>query len=97
MRVKNKDGTFSREFSSDIEGGFEVTALQVVELQIALNKAGQVGADGNVLAEDDIWGPNSEFALVNGLTELEASGGLTEGEVKALIAGTALVPSEGPQ
>ena len=97
MKVKNKDGTFSREFSSDIEGGFEVTALQVIELQVALNKAGQVGADGNALTEDDIWGPNSEFALVNGLIACEAGGGLTEGEVKVLIADTALVPREGPQ
>ena len=97
MKVKNKDGTFSREFSSDIEGGFEVTAIQVVELQVALNKAGQLGADGDVLDEDDRYGPNTEFALVNGFSELESGGGLTEGEVKVLIAGTALVPGEGPQ
>lgn len=97
LQVKNKDGTISHGFSSDFEGGFEVTALQVVQLQVALNKADQLGADGNALDEDDVWGPNSEFALVNGLTALVATGGLTEGEVKALIAGTTLVPDETPQ
>ncbi len=97
LHVKNKDGTVSHEFSSDIEGGFEVAALQVIQLQVALNKAGQTDKDGNRLDEDDIWGPNSEFALVNGLTALEAKGGLSEGEVKALIVGTALVPDDSAQ
>ena len=91
MQVKNKDGTLGTEFTSDIEGDFNMASIQVIEMQIALNKAGQLGANGQPLVEDDIYGVNTEFALVNGLTALDSSG-VTEAEVKTIIAGTTLVP-----
>lgn len=96
LRVKNKDGTIGREFSLDIEGGFDVAAMQVEDLQGALIQAGQVGANGQVLHKDGIWGPNTKFALTNGLTALEGQVGITEEQVIAIIAGTSLVPNETP-
>lgn len=47
--------------------GEVMAAIQVIDLQKALNKAGQKGANGLVLAEDDIWGTNTAHALTNGL------------------------------
>lgn len=90
LRVKHKDGTVGYEFTSDIEE-VDVAAVQVVDLQVALNEAGQLGANGKVLAEDDIWGPNTAFALANGLRALEGQG-VSEETVIGLIQGTSLVP-----
>lgn len=74
------------------EGREDMAALQVEDLQEALVKAGQLGKDGKVIDTDGIWGPNTLFAAANGFRALQAQSGITEGQVKALIAGTALVP-----
>ena len=97
LRVKHKDGTRGTEFTSDIEGGFDVAALQVENLQEALVAASQLGADGNVIDVDGVWGPNTLFAFANGLKEMAQKAGITEEQVIAMIAGTSLVPDETPQ
>jgi hypothetical protein len=63
----------------------DMAALQVIDIQKALNKAGQKGATGKVLSEDDIYGPNTEFALVNGLKNI-AAGGVTAAQLAAHAA-----------
>ena len=69
LRVKNKDGTYSNAFSHDLKGDYNnMAGLQVIDLQKALNKAGQLGANGFILSEDDIYGPNTAHALAMGLT-----------------------------
>jgi D-alanyl-D-alanine carboxypeptidase len=65
------------------EGDNDMAALQIIDLQKACNKAGLLGANGKPLVEDDIYGANTEFALVNGLKP--GSGGLTAAQLAAAI------------
>jgi hypothetical protein len=78
LTVKNKDGSFSNTFSSNsedlIKGDFDMTAMQAIDIQKALNVAKQRGRDGKVLAEDDIYGPNTAFALANGFRVIVSAG-----------------------
>jgi len=94
LRVQHKDGTRGTAFTSDLEGVDDMSAVQVVDLQVALNKAGQKDPNGDPLAEDDVWGPNTEFALINGLTALAAVAGVSETRVAEMIGQTTLVPDE---
>ena len=72
LRVKHKNGIVNNTFSSNvedlIEGVYNMAAIQVIDVQIALNKAGLLGANGKPLVEDDIYGPNTAFALANGFS-----------------------------
>lgn len=51
----------------EYEGGDDMAAIQVEDLQEALLAAGLKGADGNDIEVDGIWGENSKHALVQGL------------------------------
>ena len=73
LRVQHKDGRRGTVFTSDIEGGI-MAFITVEQWQEILNAAGQLGADGKRLAEDDRFGPNTRHALVNGVAVLEGSG-----------------------
>ncbi len=64
-------------------------------IQRSLNKSGYGGINGRPLVVDGIWGPNTEFAhtTMTGDASAESSlAGLSESEVKQLIAQTNLVP-----
>jgi hypothetical protein len=63
-----------------IEKGEEenMAAMQVIDIQIALNMAEQLGANGKVLVEDDIYGRNTAFALARGFQNFDISEPLAE-------------------
>lgn len=68
LRIKYRDGTVSNgPFPLNIKGGNILANLTVLQLQIALNKAGQKGANGKVLTEDNVFGKNTAHAWANGL------------------------------
>ncbi len=72
LRVRHEDRTRGTVFTSDLEGGDDMAAMQVIDIQVALNKAGQTDSRGRPLVEDDIYGANTEFALVNGFEAVSA-------------------------
>ncbi len=57
----------------DGKGGINMATISVKEFQGILNDAGQKGANGKVLAVDDVMGPNTRFALVNGFKHVGKS------------------------
>ncbi len=63
-------------------------------IQRSLNTSGYKGANGRTLSVDGVWGPNTEFA--HSAMTVDASStrglGLTETQVKVLIAQTNLIP-----
>ncbi len=73
LQVKHKNGIIGNTFSSNvedlIEGEYNMAAMQVIDIQMALNYAGQLGANGKPLVEDDIYGKNTAFALASGFLD----------------------------
>ena len=77
LKIKYKDGhvTINEPFPSNIEGSDILANITVIQLQEALNRAGQVGANGLILTEDNIFGANTAFAWSNGLRGGEGAKG----------------------
>ena len=77
-----------------IGGGGEanMAAVQVVDIQKALNKAGRTDYQGKVLDEDDDWGPRTASALVKAYSADDGIAGVTSAQVTSMIRGTNLVP-----
>ncbi len=62
-------------------------------IQRSLNSSGYKGANGRDLTVDGIWGVNTEFAYTSMVADAASGGGgLTESQVRILIAQTNLVP-----
>ncbi len=92
----NQDDTSSWSIGKDsVEGDDDMAALQVEELQEALNLAGLFDEDGNVLEVDGVYGAHTQAAFVQGLRNLEAT--LDEARVAEIIRQTILVPDVAAQ
>ena len=61
----------------DIELGGEMAAVQVIDVQKALNEAGVTDHEDKLLEEDDVYGPRTAAALAKGFRAGVAIDGLT--------------------
>ncbi len=74
-------------------GGEEnMAAVQVIDVQRALNTAGRTDFEDKSLDEDDDWGPRTASALVKAYSADGGPAGVTSAQVASMIRGTNLVP-----